>query len=44
MAEGWPHRLAEHASGAEHLCQRQPRLRQAAKQDRRVRRAGKRHP
>jgi hypothetical protein len=43
VAEGWQDRLVEHAPGAQHLRQRQPRVRPAAQQDRRVRRARQRN-
>ena len=44
MAQGRQDHLDQHASGAGRLHQRQPRLCQATEQDRRVRRARKRHP
>ena len=44
MAQGRQDHLDQHEAGARRLRQRQPRLRQAPKQDRRVRRARKRHP
>ena len=37
VPQGRPHRLDQHEAGAHRLRQRQPRLRQATQQDRRVR-------